>query len=39
VHCKQEPTSGCIAMSESRMLNVLAWLEQSKNPHILIWDA
>lgn len=30
------PTAGCVAMSYQNVYQILHWLDQSKNPHILI---
>jgi L,D-peptidoglycan transpeptidase YkuD (ErfK/YbiS/YcfS/YnhG family) len=36
LHCGTQPTSGCIAVAEADLLRILAWLEPSKLPEILI---
>ncbi len=35
-HCGTEPTAGCIAVSESDVLNYLEKLDKNKNPYILL---
>ncbi|MDV2886336.1 S-layer homology domain-containing protein [Alkalihalophilus pseudofirmus] len=32
----QSPTAGCVALSESNLLTLLRWLDQSKDPAIII---
>ena len=32
-------TAGCLAIPEDNMLEVLKWLDSSKNPHILIYNS
>lgn len=36
LHCKNEPTSGCIAVSEEAILKILKWLSPDKSPSMLI---
>jgi L,D-peptidoglycan transpeptidase YkuD (ErfK/YbiS/YcfS/YnhG family) len=38
LHCKNEPTTGCVAVPEDSMLKILAWLDPEKNPKILIMN-
>lgn len=36
LHCGDAPTSGCIAMSEQKILQIIKWLSSDENPGILI---
>lgn len=36
LHCGEAPTSGCVAVSEIDMLQLLQWLDPEKSPKILI---
>lgn len=36
LHCGDEPTSGCVAVSETDLLKLLKWLEPGKAPYILL---
>jgi L,D-peptidoglycan transpeptidase YkuD (ErfK/YbiS/YcfS/YnhG family) len=36
LHCGNKPTSGCIAVPEPELLNILRWLDPLKSPGILI---
>lgn len=36
LHCGNRPTSGCIALPEARLLQILKWLDPEKTPGILI---
>jgi L,D-peptidoglycan transpeptidase YkuD (ErfK/YbiS/YcfS/YnhG family) len=36
LHCKTEPTSGCVAAPQESILKILKWLSEGKNPGILI---
>lgn len=36
LHCSKSATGGCIGLNETDMLDVLLWLDQAENPHILI---
>ncbi len=35
-HCSETPTLGCVGVSEEKMLDYLAVLDEKKNPYILI---
>lgn len=37
LHVGNEATAGCVAISESDMINTLCWLSKEENPHILIY--
>lgn len=36
LHCKTQPTSGCIAAPTDNILKILKWLKPADNPHMLI---
>lgn len=36
LHCKTDPTSGCIAAPQEAILKILKWLSEEKNPGMLI---
>lgn len=36
LHCGLSPTAGCVSVSHDNMLEILKWLNPSKNPMILI---
>lgn len=37
LHVGTKPTAGCVAVSESSMINILKWLQKDKSPAILIY--
>jgi L,D-peptidoglycan transpeptidase YkuD (ErfK/YbiS/YcfS/YnhG family) len=38
LHCKTEPTTGCVAAPQDSILKILKWLSEEKKPGILIVD-
>ncbi len=36
LHCKNEPTSGCVAAPQEEILRILKWLSEDRNPGMLI---
>lgn len=37
LHCGENPTAGCVAVSTENMINILNWLNKDKNPYIVIF--
>lgn len=39
LHCGNKPTAGCVAADEEEIVEILQWLDPTKNPQIIILDA